>query len=158
MLTRLGGSGRNPAGTEKLSPTAQPGAGYGSWPMISERTSANGCLNARSTFSPAGRYRRPAAISARRNSPIAAIRSATGSSTSAQPASMMLRNGSAMDSTVSAATDKTGTERAGCHAPVRLTAPCSPGALVADGGEAAAFAGAPDALGSYELSLMYPFA
>jgi hypothetical protein len=35
---------------------------------------------------------------------------------------MMLRNGSAMDSTVSAVTDKTGTERAGCHAPGQAAA------------------------------------
>src|SRR5215468_3165527 len=55
--------------------------------MISTRTSANGCLNARRTFSPAGRYRRPAAISARRKSPMAAMRSATGASADAQPAS-----------------------------------------------------------------------
>src|SRR5580693_1963980 len=74
---------------------------------MSTRTSANGCLNARSTFSPEGRYLRPAAISARRNSPIAAIRSATGSSASAQPASIMLRSGSDMGSTLAPATDKT---------------------------------------------------
>src|SRR2546430_5375008 len=55
--------------------------------MISTRTSANGCLNARRTFSPAGRYRRPAAISARRKSPMAAMRSATGASADAHPAS-----------------------------------------------------------------------
>src|SRR5436190_8336640 len=55
--------------------------------MISTRTSANGCLNDRWTFSPAGRYRRPAVISARRKSPMAAMRSATGASADAQPAS-----------------------------------------------------------------------
>src|SRR6266704_1601057 len=63
--------------------------------MISTRSSANDCLKARSTFSPAGRYRRPAAISARRKSPIAAIRSATGSSASAQPASTISVRGRA---------------------------------------------------------------
>src|SRR5580658_11321342 len=98
MLTRLPGSRRTSGATEKLSPTAYPGVGYGSWPTISTRTPANGSLNARSTFSPAGRYRRPAATSARRKSPIAAIRPATGSSASAQPGSIMLRNGSAMSS------------------------------------------------------------
>ena len=41
--------------TEKLRPTGCPGVGYGSWPTISTRTSANGCLKARSTSSPAGR-------------------------------------------------------------------------------------------------------
>ena len=107
MLTRLGGIRRVPGATEKLRPMAFPGVGYGSWPTMSTRTSSNGCLNARSTFSPAGRYRRPAAISARRNSPIAAIWPATGSSARAQPGSMMLRSGSVMGSTVVAPTDKT---------------------------------------------------
>src|SRR3984957_6660460 len=93
MLTRLPGSRRTSGATEKLSPTAYPGVGYGSCPTISTRTPANGCLNPRSTFPPDGRYRRPAATSARRKSPMAAIRPATGSSASAQPGSMMLRNG-----------------------------------------------------------------
>ena len=70
MLSRLRGSGRTSGATEKLSPTACPGVGYGSWPTMSTRTSSNGKVKARSTFSPAGRYRCPAAISARRNSPI----------------------------------------------------------------------------------------
>src|SRR5690349_540333 len=87
MLTRLFGIGRTSGATEKLRPTACPGVGYGSWPTISTHTSWNGCLNARSTCSPAGRYVRPAAISARRNSPIAATCGATGSRAFAQPAS-----------------------------------------------------------------------
>src|SRR3954464_15351697 len=96
MLMRLFGIGRTSGATENDRPTAWPGVGYGSWPTISTRTSSNGCLNARSTFSPAGRYVRPSATSARRNSPIAAIRSATGSSASAQPASMTSFRGRAM--------------------------------------------------------------
>ena len=38
MLARLRGTGRTSAATEKLSPTACPGVGYGSWPTISTRT------------------------------------------------------------------------------------------------------------------------
>src|SRR3954469_10059559 len=96
MLTRLFGIGRTSGATEKLNPTACPGVGYGSCPTISTRTSWNGCLNARSTCSPAGRYVRPAAISARRNSPIAATCGATGSRASAQPASTMSCSGRAV--------------------------------------------------------------
>src|ERR1700722_5412373 len=117
MLTSRPGSRRTSGATEKLSPTAYPGVGYGSCPTISTRTPANGCLNARSTFSPDGRYRRPAATSARRKSPIAAIRPATGSSASAQPGSRMLRNGSAMASYSSRA--RTFTKR---QKPLRRTA------------------------------------
>src|SRR3954468_17440442 len=51
------------------------------------RTEWKGCWNARSTFSPAGRYVWPAATSARRNSPISAMRSETGASASAHPVS-----------------------------------------------------------------------
>src|SRR5436305_15343461 len=87
MLTRLFGIGRTSGATGKLGPTACPGVGYGSCPTMSTRTSWNGCLNARRTCSPAGRYLRPAAISARRNSPIAATCGATGSRAFAQPAS-----------------------------------------------------------------------
>jgi len=47
---------------------------------------------------PDGRYRRPAATSALRNSPIDAIWPAAGSSACAQPGSMMFRSGSAMAS------------------------------------------------------------
>src|SRR5262245_32485350 len=95
MFTRLFGSGRTSGATEKHRPIGWPGVGYGSWPTISTRTSANGCLNARSTFSPDGRYCRPAAISARRNSPIAAMRSSAGASASAQPASTISCSGRA---------------------------------------------------------------
>ena len=35
MFSRLRGSGRTSGATEKLSPTACPGVGYGSWPTIS---------------------------------------------------------------------------------------------------------------------------
>src|SRR5271167_3239399 len=107
---------------------------------MSTRTSANSCLNARSTFSPEGRYRRPAATSARRNSPIAAIRSATGSSASAQPASMMLRNGSAMGSTLAPAAlirTKVKTlwaERVWFHAPGPALPPSWRARVAGDGG------------------------
>src|SRR5580704_16038867 len=93
MLTRLAGSRRTSGATEKLRPTGCPGVGYGSCPTISTRTSANGCWKARSTRSPAGRYRRPAATSDRRKSPMASMRSATGSRASAQPVSTISRNG-----------------------------------------------------------------
>src|SRR5580692_9639409 len=93
MLTRLAGSRRTSGATEKLRPTGCPGVGYGSCPTISTRTSANGCWKARSTRSPAGRYRRPAATSDRRKSPMASMRSATGSRAAAQPGSTISRNG-----------------------------------------------------------------
>ncbi len=84
MLRRLGGSGRTCASTAKLSPIGWAGFGYGSWPTTSTRTSFSGRWNARKIRSPAGWYGRPAAVSARRNCPIAAIRSSTGLSASAQ--------------------------------------------------------------------------
>src|SRR5208283_5322435 len=126
---------------------------------MSTRTSANGCLNARSTFSPDGRYLRPAATSARRNSPIAAIRSATGSSASAQPASMMLRNGSAMGSTLAPATDITTkvktlwAERVRPHAPVPVPARSRRAAMAGDGGERRAVAGRGAALVVVEVDV-----
>src|SRR5215472_344219 len=100
MLTRLPGSLVTFGSTEKLRPTGWPGVGYGSWPTISTVTSSNGCLKARSTFSPDGKYLRPAAICSRRKSPIAAIWCLTGSSAAAQPASTMLLNGSGMGRTL----------------------------------------------------------
>ena len=84
MLTRLFGTGRTSGATEKLSPTGWPGVGYGSCPTTSTLTSASGRWNARRMWSPAGRYDRPAAISARRNAPIRAIWSSTGASAAAQ--------------------------------------------------------------------------
>src|SRR6266496_576082 len=96
MVTRLFGSGATSGATEKHRPIGWPGVGYGSWPTMRTRTSANGCLNARSTLSPDGRYCRPAAISARRNSPMAAMRSSAGASASAQPASTMSCSGRAV--------------------------------------------------------------
>src|SRR6478609_4648307 len=84
MLRRLGGSGRTCPSTAKLRPIGWPGVGYGSCPTISTRTSFNGRWKARKMWSPAGRYARPAAISARRNCPIAATRSSTGPNSLAQ--------------------------------------------------------------------------
>ena len=107
MLSRLGGSRRTSGATEKLSPTGWPGVGYGSWPTMSTRTSSNGCLNARSTFSP-GRQ----VPCARPRPPPAGTRPSRRSGPRRAPAprpsqaSMMLRNGSAMDSTVSAVPTK----------------------------------------------------
>ena len=88
MFWRLRGIGRTWRSTANDRPMGWPGVGYGSWPTISTRTSEYGARNARSTFSPAGRYGRPAATSARRKSPIPAMRSATGASACAQPGSM----------------------------------------------------------------------
>src|SRR6185436_14127834 len=85
MLASDRGIGRTSGATENDSPTACPGVGYGSCPTISTRASANGRVKARSTFGPAGRYRRPAAISARRNSPICATTGSTGASARAHP-------------------------------------------------------------------------
>ncbi len=107
MLIRLAGIGRTSGPTEKLSPTAWPGVGYGSCPTISTRTSAKGCWKARSTFGPEGRYVRPAASSVRRKSPIAATRPATGSRAVAQPGSTISFSGrGAMVATLSAYTDR----------------------------------------------------
>ena len=97
------GTGRTSGATENDSPTACPGVGYGSWPTISTRTVANGLVNARSTFAPAGRYRLPAAISARRKSPMSATLWATGASACAHPASTTSVNGLPAISPASAA-------------------------------------------------------
>ena len=69
MFCRLRGTGRTSRSTENERPTGCPGVGYGSCPTISTRTSSNGRVNARSTRSPAGRYRRPAAVSEREELP-----------------------------------------------------------------------------------------
>src|SRR6185312_13627521 len=63
---------------------------------MSTRTWSNGNVKARNTFGPAGRYRCPAAISARRNSPIWATCGATGSNAVAQPASTISFSGRAV--------------------------------------------------------------
>src|SRR5690606_2951798 len=55
--------------------------------MIRTLTSSKGWVKARSTWAPAGRYCLPSAISLRRKSPMWAMRSATGSSARAHPAS-----------------------------------------------------------------------
>src|ERR1700738_5143022 len=96
MLSRLRGSGLTSGATEKLSPTGCPGVGYGSWPTTRTRTCSKGNVNARNTFDPAGRYRRPAATSPRRKSPIAATWSATGSHAFAQPPSTSSASGRAV--------------------------------------------------------------
>src|SRR5918994_4652954 len=93
MLASERGTGRASGATENDSPTAWPGVGYGSWPTISTRTSSKGRVNAGSTFGPAGGYRRPAASSARKNSPICVITGSTGASARAHPASTISDNG-----------------------------------------------------------------
>src|ERR1700693_1121528 len=96
MLSRLRGSGLTSGATEKLSPTGCPGAGYGSCPTTRTRTSSKGNVNARNTFDPVGRYRRPDASSPRRKSPIAATWSTTGSNAFAQPSSTSSGSGRAV--------------------------------------------------------------
>src|SRR5690625_4528664 len=93
MFTNERGSGRTWGCTEKDSPMACPGVGYGSWPTMSTRTFASGRVKARRTSSPAGRYPRPAAVSARRKSPIARICGSTGASARAQAGANMCPTG-----------------------------------------------------------------
>ena len=75
----------------KRQPDGVARRGIRSWPTISTRTSSKGRVNARSTF--AGREaRRPAASSARKNSPICRITGSTGP-VRAHPASTISDNG-----------------------------------------------------------------
>ena len=77
MFCRLRGSGRTSGATENDRPTACPGVGYGSvrdqHAHVVERL-----RNARRMLAPAGAHGRPAAVSARRYSPIRVKPSCSG--------------------------------------------------------------------------------